>query len=219
MAEAVQNRQLEEMALKKFLITLVTMVAMFAISGNETSEASKNDNQSKILVAYFSRTGEEYGVGTVTKGNTKIIAEIIAKQINADLFEIRPIKEYPYSYEECKKVASREKAMKSRPAISTSVENFQQYDVIFVGYPIWYGDAPMVVYTFLESYDFSGKKIIPFCTHGGSGLSSTDQNITLTCPNSTIMQGFEIRGTTARDNIKQAEIKVIDWLKKINIIQ
>ena len=119
------------------------------------------------------------------------------------------------SYEECKTVASHEKAIKTRPELANRVENFDQYDVIFVGYPIWYGDAPMPVYTFLESYDFSGKTIIPFCTHGGSGLSSTDQTITLTCPDSKLLQGFEIRGSIAHNDPAQTESRVSSWLNQI----
>lgn len=186
---------------------------MFSFSENIVSA------QSKILVAYFSRAGEEYIVGNVNKGNTAIVAEMIAEKTGADLFEIKTVQDYPFSYEDCKTVASREKAMKARPELSAAVDNFEQYETIFVGYPIWYGDAPMAVYTFLESYDFSGKNIIPFCTHGGSGLSSTDQTITLTCPDSKILQGFEIRGTTARNDSKQTSNKIDQWLKNLGFIR
>ena len=201
----------------KKILTMLMIAGLFFAFGNSAVLAAPTD-QSKILVAYFSRTGEEYSIGNIEKGNTHIIAEMIAKHVGADLFEIRTTQSYPVSYEECKKVASREKATKARPELSASVENFDQYDIIFVGYPIWYGDAPMAVYTFLESYDFSGKTIIPFCTHGGSGLSSTDQNITLTCPNAKQLQGFEIRGAIAQNDPTQAESKVVDWLKKINMM-
>ncbi len=171
----------------------------------------------KILVAYFSRTGEEYGLGNISKGNTAIVAEMIAAKVGGDLFEIKPVIPYPDSYEECKTVASREKATKARPEFIGGVD-ISGYDLIFVGYPIWYGDAPQVVYTFLERYDFSGKKIIPFCTHGGSGLSSTDQTISLTCPTAKILQGFELRGAIAQNNPAQAESIVADKLKRLNLI-
>lgn len=172
--------------------------------------------QGKVLVAYFSRVGNEYSVGSITKGNTAIIADIIAEATDAKLFEIKPVKPYPTDYDECTKVASREKATKVRPEIVGKVENFQDYDTIFIGYPIWWGDMPMVVYTFLESYDFSGKKIVPFCTHGGSGLSSTDQAITLACPNSKILQGFAIRGAIAQNKTEEAKAKVLEWLATID---
>lgn len=171
----------------------------------------------KILVVYYSRTGEEYGLGNITKGNTAIVAEIIAKQTGGDLFEIKPVTPYPDSYEECKTIASREKATKARPPFVGDID-ISGYDTIFVGYPIWYGDAPQVVYTFLESHDFSGKKIVPFCTHGGSGLSSTDQNIMLTCPNAKVLQGFAIQGSTAQKNFSRTESIVSDNLKRLGLV-
>ncbi|MBR2179241.1 MAG: flavodoxin [Selenomonadaceae bacterium] len=174
-------------------------------------------SQGKVLVAYFSRIGNEYSVGKITKGNTAIIADIIAKETNADLFEIKPAKPYPSDYDECTKIASKEKAVKARPEIVGKVENLQEYDIIFIGYPIWWGDMPMAVYTFLESYDFSGKKIVPFCTHGGSGLSSTDQAITLACPNSKILQGFAIRGAVAQNKTNEAKATVQKWLSSIDL--
>ena len=198
--------------LKKFL-ALILIAGLFALSFGE----SKAFAQGNILVAYFSRTGEEYSVGNITKGNTNIIAEIIAQKTGGSLFEIKPVKNYPVNYKECTKIASSEKASKARPALANQVENFGAYDVIFVGYPIWYGDMPMPVYTFLESYDFGGKTIIPFCTHGGSGLSSTDQQITLTCPTAKLLRGFEIRGSVAQKDFNQAESKVVEWLKKIGM--
>ena len=196
--------------MKKFLIAILTVGLFFTI-GTEKSFA-----QGKILVAYFSRTGNEYGLGNISKGNTKIIAEIIAEKTGGTLFEIKTVKNYPVDYDECTKIASREKAMKARPDFVGNVENFSDYDTIFIGYPIGYGDAPMIIYSFLEKYTFDGKKIIPFCTHGGSGLSSTDQQITLVCSNSKILQGFEIRGTIAQKNFGEAEQKISDWLKKID---
>ena len=199
--------------MKKLLSFLAILCLMFSFSENIVSA------QSKILVAYFSRVGEEYSVGNVSKGNTAIVAEMIAEKTGADLFEIKTVQDYPFSYEDCKTVASREKATKARPELLATVDDFNQYETIFIGYPIWYGDAPMAVYTFLESYDFSGKNIVPFCTHGGSGLSSTDQTITLTCPDSKILQGFEIRGTIARNDSEQTSNKIDQWLKKLNFIR
>ena len=192
---------------KLFIIALATIMMMS--TGNIVSA------QSKILVAYFSRTGHEYGVGNISKGNTHIIAEMIAEATGADLFEIKTVKKYPSDYKKCTSEASREKALKARPNLANKVDNMSEYDVVFIGYPIWYGDMPMAVYTFIENYDFSGKKIIPFCTHGGSGLSSTDQAITLECPNSPILPGFEIKGAIAQKQQKEARAQVLSWLEKI----
>lgn len=178
------------------------------------AQAATNE---KILVVYYSRTGEEYGLGNITEGNTAIIAKFIAQKLGAGMFEIKPVTPYPDNYEECKKVASREKATKARPPFIGNVD-ISGYDIIFCGYPIWYGDAPQIVYTFLEGHDFSGKKIVPFCTHGGSGLSSTDQNIALTCPTAKILQGFEIHGSIAQKNPSKAAELVDNKLKKLALI-
>ena len=194
----------------KKILALLAIVGMIFTFGQSAASA-----QGKILVAYFSRVGNEYGVGNIKKGNTAIVAEIIAQKTGADLFEIKTVKSYPNDYDECTKVASREKAEKARPELAATVKNFAEYDTIFIGGPIWYGDYPMAIYTFLESYDFSGKTIIPFTTHGGSGLSGVDQRITLTCPNAKQLQGFEIRGVTAQKDFSQTESKVSDWLKKL----
>lgn len=198
--------------MKKFLLFLAMFGILFSVPINSAFAA---ENHGKILIAYFSRTGEENGVGHIQKGNTHIIAEIIAEKVGGNLYEIKPVKDYPINFNECKEVASKEKATKARPAIVGDIGNFDQYDTIFIGYPIWYGDMPMAVYTFLEKYNFDGKKIIPFCTHAGSGLSSTDQQITLACPNAKLLQGFEISGVTAQKNFSESDKKVSAWLKKI----
>ena len=199
--------------MKKFFAVLIAAVMVFTFGQSAVSA------QGKILVAYFSRVGNEYGVGNIKKGNTAIVAEIIAKKLGADLFEVKPVKSYPVDYDACTKIASQEKAQNARPELATRVENFADYDTVFVGSPIWYADAPMCVYTFLESYDFSGKNIVPFVTHGGSGLSGIDQRFALACPNSKILQGFAISGRTAQKNFSETDSKVTDWLKKINFLK
>ena len=99
-----------------------------------------------------------------------------------------------------------------------TVKNMEDYDVIFLGYPIWWSDMPMAVYTFLESYDFSGKTIIPFCTHEGSGLSSTDSSIAEICTGADVLDGLEIRGSVAQNSQDEALTAVTDWLDKIEIL-
>lgn len=197
----------------KKILALLAIVGMIFTVGQSAAAA-----QGKILVAYFSRIGNEYGVGNITKGNTAIVAEMIAQKTGADLFEIKTVKNYPADYDECTKIASREKSEKARPALSTSV-NLAQYDTIFIGAPIWWGDLPMAVYTFLESYNFSGKTIIPFVTHGGSGLSGVDRKISATCSNSKVLSGFAISGSVAQNNRAKTNTEVGNWLKKIGMIQ
>ncbi|MCR5833974.1 MAG: flavodoxin [Selenomonadaceae bacterium] len=171
----------------------------------------------KILVVYFSRTGDEYRVGNISTGNTSIVAEYIAEKTGGDTFEIKPVKDYPFDYNECTQIASQEKATKARPEFVGSVD-VSPYDIIFVGYPIWWGDMPQIIYTFLESYEFGGKKIIPFCTHGGSGLSGTEQRFAIACPSAQILKGFAVLGTTAQKNRSETESIVVDNLNRLGLL-
>lgn len=174
-------------------------------------------NTVKILTVYFSRTGENYGVGHIEKGNTSIIADMIAEQLDTDLFEISTVTPYPDGYDDCTKSAKQEQEENARPKLTASVENISDYDVIFIGYPIWWSDMPMAIYTFLESYDFSGKTIIPFCTHEGSGLSSTESSIAEICKGAEVLTGFELKGSVAQNSREQALEAVISWLNQIEI--
>lgn len=187
---------------------------------DSTGQAENTDtNETKILVAYFSRTGENYGVGYIEKGNTHIIADMIAEQTGGDAFEIRTVTPYPDEYDECTEVAKQEQDENARPELAESVEGMEDYDVIFLGYPNWWGDMPMAVYTFLESYDFSGKTIVPFCTHEGSGLSSTESSIADSCPNAEVLDGLAIRGSVAQNSQDEAVESVTEWLRQAGFIQ
>ncbi len=182
-------------------------------ASSDTSETGSSDG-TKVLVAYFSRTGENYGVGMIEKGNTEIIAEMIALKTGGDLFRIEPVNAYPAGYDECTKVAREEKDSNARPKLAAEVENINDYDVVYIGYPIWWSDMPMPVYTFLESYDLSGKTIVPFCTHAGSGLSGTVKSIRTVCPGATVKDGLAISGTVAQNDRANAEKQVAAWLGK-----
>lgn len=166
-----------------------------------------------MLVAYFSLAGEQYGVGEIEEGNTSIIAHMIAEQTGADLFEIEAVDPYPTTYDELLDVSRAEMEENARPEIAETVENMDDYDTIFIGYPNWWGDMPMIVYGFLESYDLSGKTIVPFCTHGGSGLSGTERTIE-ELTGGTMVDGFAIAGRTAQNDRETAESEVTDWLRE-----
>ncbi len=170
---------------------------------------------SNILVAYFSLAGEQYNVGVIEEGNTAIVAKMIAEKTGADLFEIEPVNEYPSSHSELLTVAQNEQRENARPEIAGTVENMDDYDIVYIGYPNWWGDMPMIVYNFLESYDFDGKTVIPFCTHGGSGLSRTESTIAGICDGATMLDGFAISGETAQNNREKTDSEVTDWLEKI----
>ena len=177
----------------------------------ESAETSTNmentDNQDaqehKILVAYFSATG-----------TTKGVAEHIANGLNADIYEIVP--EDPYTDADLNYNDNNSRTTiemndpNARPAISGSVENMEQYDIIFVGYPIWWGEAPRIVSTFIESYDFSGKTIVPFCTSGGSGIGSSASNLERLTSGATWLDGRRLNGSDSQDT-------VMEWVDSLDL--
>ena len=166
-------------------------------------------------MVFFSHTGENYSVGNISEGNTHIIAEMIGDATGGTLFEIVPEKDYPHdSYDEVVEIAKQEKEQKARPAIKGDVR-VEDYDVIFIGYPNWWGDMPMPVYTFLEKHDWNGKMVVPFCTHEGSGLSSTEKYIAETCNGANAAKGLAVRGSTAQNNRDQARKSVNSWIDKL----
>ena len=183
-----------------------------SLQTDDTAQDKQTEGGSNMLVAYFSLAGEQYGVGVIEEGNTSIIAHMIAEQTGADLFEIEAVTPYPTSHSELLDVSRQEMANNARPEIAGTVDNMDDYDTIFIGYPNWWGDMPMIVYNFLESYDLSGKTIVPFCTHGGSGLSNTEATIA-DITGGTMKDGFAIPGTTAQNDRDTARNEVTQWLK------
>ena len=186
-------------------IILTTVLIIFASgfvlfrNNNGGKTMAEANNKHKVLVAYFSRTGEQYSVGNISEGNTAIVAKMIANKTNGDLFEIK-VKEdkYPTTYMELTEFAKKEKQVNARPELTDKVANFDEYDTVFLGYPNWWADMPMPVYTFMESYDFKNKKVYHFCTHEGSGR---------------VKQGLALYGHTAQKDKSEADKKVSEWLK------
>jgi len=169
---------------------------------------------SKTLVIYYSRKGENHmpgGIQILEKGNTEYAAEYIAKALNADIFEIDTVKPYAENYRECCMEAVAELKSNARPEIKGYVEDITPYDTIFVCFPCWCGTAPMCVFTFLEHYDLSGKKIVPLCTNEGSGMANSEQHIQASCPNSTVTPGLSVKGHQAKDN----EAQIAAWAKEM----
>lgn len=174
---------------------------------------------SNILIAYFT-VPETDGVDTVAGasrvvvdgevlGNNQYIAQLIQGEVGGDLYAIETVQEYPGSHDPLLEYAYTEKAENARPELAGQIENLEDYDVIFLGYPNWNADLPMPLYTFLEQYDFSGKTIIPFTTHGGSGFSRTIQTIQELQPGATIVEdGLSI----SRNNVPEAQSAVTDWI-------
>ena len=169
------------------------------------------------LVVVFSHAGENYSVGVIEEGNTMKMAHIIAEQTGADLFELVPVVPYPTSYDECLDVATEEQRTDARPEYEGEIENWDQYDTVFIGYPIWWGEIPNIVYTFMDSYDFTGKTVIPFNTHEGSGQSHTQRDIEVLLTNATVLKGLAIRGSKAQNDPDGTKADVTAWLKDLGI--
>ena len=167
----------------------------------------------KQLVVYYSRRGENHmpgGIQILKKGNTEYAAEYIAKAIGADLFEIDTVKPYAANYRECCMEAAAEVKAKARPEIKGFVEDISCYDTVFVCYPCWIGTAPMCVFTFLEHYDWTGRKIVPLCTNEGSGLANSEKDIAASCPGAVIAPGLPLKGHQCKDS----EDRLAAWAKE-----
>lgn len=218
--------------MKKFLLTAfsVMMMVLFTACGQnppaaekpaETPAANENTptaenppaaNNGKILVAFFSRAGDNYEVGVIEKGNTKIMAEMIAEKTGADMFEIQPVQEYPFDYREATEVAKAEQESNARPEIVSYVTNLADYDTIFLGYPIYWSSFPMVIYTFLENQDFNGKIIIPFCTSAGDYMTGKENTIPEIAKGSSVREGLGVKGKMCQENPDAVREKVNAWL-------
>ena len=172
---------------------------------------------SDSIVIYFSRAGENYSVGNIEKGNTQVIAEMIAEQTGADSFKLETVVPYSDVYSEVVTVAQQEQHDNARPEL-TYIPDVSSYKNIYLGYPIWWGDMPMAVYTFLENADLSGKTILPFCTHAGSGLADTVNTLKAKLPDSDISEGLAIAGTTAQNDHEGSLKAVLEWLGKVKPI-
>ena len=169
----------------------------------------------KKLVVYFSKTGEQYGVGNITEGNTAIIAKMIAAQTGADLFEVKVKNDsYPDAYKALTEVALAEKKASARPEMAEDIADFSKYDIVFIGTPNWWADLPMVMYTFMEAHDWQNKTVAPFVTHEGSGLSSIPGKIK-TATDAKMLDGLAVYGHVAQNSRGQAQTSVSEWLKKI----
>ena len=169
---------------------------------------------SKTLIVYYSRKGENYWNGSIrnlTKGNTEIVAELISDITGGDLFEVDTVKTYPADYYACIDEAKEELRRKDRPEVKAYMDDLEEYDTIYVGYPNWWGTMPMVMFNFLEHYDLTGKKIIPFCTNEGSGMGGSERDLKKICKGADVKSGLSIHGAEAA----QSRFKVEAWVRKI----
>ena len=180
----------------------------------ETQTTASARSDQRVLVVYFSRADENTGgVGYIEKGNTKILAEMIAERTHGDLFEIKTVKPYPKEYRPATEAAKQEKEENARPEIVGELPDLSKYDVVFLGYPIWWSDMPMPVYTFLDRENLAGKIILPFCTHEGSGLSDTQRSIA-DVTKADVREGFALQGHIAQKSPEEARTALYEWMSK-----
>ncbi|MBQ9299228.1 MAG: NAD(P)H-dependent oxidoreductase [Clostridia bacterium] len=170
-----------------------------------------------VLVVYFSHAGENYNVGVIEEGNTAKMGKIIAEQMNADIFELVPVVPYSNVYDEVLDQATEEQRTNARPEYEGEIENWDQYDTVFIGFPIWWGEIPNIVYTFMDSYDFTGKTVIPFNTHEGSGQAHSQRDISDYLPAATVLKGLAIRGSKAQNDAEETAKNVSNWLNGLNL--
>ena len=215
-----------------FLFTLVTALLVAACGGQQSATsapasgekaaaaagaAARTDGK-KILVAFYSRTGENFAVGNIAKGNTHIVADMIAEMTGADTFEIKTVQTYPADYRETTEVAKKAQEQDARPELATQVPNMADYDVVFLGYPIWWSDLPMPVYTFLESYDWNGKTIVPFVTSAGDVLTGKERDIPNHAKGAKMLDGIGFEGKRVQENPESVRPEVEKWLTDLGFI-
>lgn len=173
---------------------------------------------SRVLLAYFSRAGENYYYGERTYldvGNTEVLAGMIGQLIGCDVHRIEPADPYSENYLETVDRNVREQEANARPAILNALTSINSYDIVLLGSPIWNVRAPMIMTTFVEGFDFTGKTIFPFTTHAGSGLGTTVRDYTASCPGAIIGAGLAVRGEEVRD----AGADVEAWLRSIDLLK
>lgn len=196
----------------------IVLIGVVACNAYAKAEETSTSSKSRTLVVFFSRAGEQYNVGNITKGNTALVAEEIANQTGADLFEVKPKEDvYPKSYDALTDYAKKEQSKKARPEYVGKAPDLKNYDVVFIGAPVWWGDWPMIMYSFFEKNDLAGKQLAPFCTHEGSGLSAFDKKLQKACPKSKVLKGLAITGSTAQKDRQKTKESVSKWLDDLKI--
>lgn len=190
--------------MKNGVIGLIAALCGILSSGNAfcANEQQKSPKNVRILVAYFSHSG-----------NTRYMAEQIHARVGGDLVEIKPLRPYPKDYDTVVDQAKREQGMKFRPQLASTIPNIRSYDVVFIGYPNWWGTMPMALFTFFEKNDFSGKTLIPFCTHEGSRFGRSIADMKRLNPRSTVLEGLAIRGRSVKSGSSQRDLA--EWLSNV----
>lgn len=172
-------------------------------------EAKMENNKGKVLIVFFSHAGENYSVGNIKEGNTKLVADEIQRVTGGDVFEIVADKDYNMPYEPLTRLAQEEARKGELPSFNGEVKDIQQYDTVFIGGPVWWGTYPRVMFTFFEKYDLNGKTLIPFTTHEGSGLGNVVSDLKAQYPKATVTGAFSMYG----HEVRSGKEKIDKWLK------
>ncbi len=213
------------MNIRKYFIAATSLLLATACSGSKKSDNHNYDtpkeltnqaktNQSKhgkALVVFFSHAGDNYSVGKVKEGNTKIVADYISNITGADQFELKTNKYDGMKYRALTELAQQEANRNELPKFDGSIKNISQYDTIFIGGPVWWGTYPRIMFTFFKQYNLNGKTIIPFTTHEGSGLGNCVEDVRSAYPNAKVLDGFSIYG----HEVRSGKARVAKWLKSI----
>lgn len=199
--------------IKDIVLLLMGLIVSISCSGNTSKKEENNmEKKGKVLIVFFSHAGENYGVGNIKVGNTKLVADEIQKVTGGDEFEIVADKNYDMPYDALTKLAKEESEKGEKPSFKGEIKNINDYDTVFIGGPIWWGTYPRVMFTFFDKYDLNGKTIIPFTTHEGSGLGSVVEDLKTIYPKATFKEAFSIYGHETRKDLS----KVDKWLKSLN---
>lgn len=205
----------------------ILTLGLFIVSCCSTSATNSKQNQIQnsqsqgdTLIVYFSRAGENYGVGNVKVGNTALMAGYIQEVVGGTLFEVVPSTPYPENYDQTLTISKKELDENQRPAIKNKLEDLDRYSVVFIGAPIWYEFPPMVMRTFYDTYpQLANKTLIPFGTHEGSGIAGCTTILKEHFPNAAILESLGLRGVAVRNEVEQSRTAVKNWITKLNLSQ
>ena len=198
--------------IKNLALVVAGLLMTISCSGNTgTKEKKVMEKNAKVLIVFFSHAGENYAVGNIKVGNTKLVADEIQKVTGGDEFEIVAERNYDMPYGSLTKLAKEEQERNEKPAFKGEVKDIDQYSTVFIGGPVWWGTYPQVMFSFFDKYDLNGKTIIPFTTHEGSGLGYVVEDLKKLYPNATFKEAFSIYGHETRNDLS----KVSKWMKSL----
>ena len=207
-----KNRNMNTHFIKNLALVVAGLLMTISCSGNTgTKEKKVMEKNAKVLIVFFSHAGENYAVGNIKVGNTKLVADEIQKVTGGDEFEIVAERNYDMPYGSLTKLAKEEQERNEKPAFKGEVKDIDQYSTVFIGGPVWWGTYPQVMFSFFDKYDLNGKTIIPFTTHEGSGLGSVVEDLKKLYPNATFKEAFSIYGHETRNDLS----KVSKWIKSL----